>query len=256
MGRHHRLDFSGGVHHVMNRGGAHRTIYHSANDAIYFLDLVGEAAARYGVRVLAYCLMPNHYHLLASCPEGGLSDFMHRIGALYARHHNDRLGRDGPIFRSRFHSLHVDTDEYLACAGRYIHRNPLDIRPDEPLDQYRWSSYRYFVTAAAAPDWLSTSELLGPAGGPVRYRSFVESDTDRGVLEWAVDTAILETESDDVAGGNLRRTVMLAIAERRGDVLAFPSEDARRMAMNRMRLRLAANPTVAAIVERALSLAA
>ena len=111
------------------------------------------------------------------------------IGSSYARYHNDRLEvRDGPIFRGRFHALCVDTDDYLACAGRYIHRNPLDFRPDEPLDQYRWSSYRYFVTPATPPKWLSTSELIEPIGGRARYRSFVEVETGRGLLEWAIDT--------------------------------------------------------------------
>ena len=249
----------------MNRGGAHRTIFYTANDGTHFLDLVGDAAARHRVKVLAFCLMPNHYHLLASCPDAGLSAFMHRIGSLYARHHNDRLGRDGPIFRGRFHSLLVDTDDYLACAGRYIHRNPIDIRPDEPLDQYRWSSYRYFVTAARAPDWLSTSELLGPVGGPTRYRSFVEVDTHHSTLDWAVDTAILEAESDDdITVAHLRRTVMLAmlgqaqgaLAQRLAQVLVFPTDAARHMAMYRMRRHLDASPGVAAIAERALRLAA
>jgi REP element-mobilizing transposase RayT len=248
----------------MNRGGAHRTIFHNANDGSRFLELVGDAAARNQVNVLAYCLMPNHYHLLAACPGGGLSDFMHRIGSLYARHHNDRLGRDGPIFRSRFHSLVVDTDDYLACAGRYIHRNPLDIRPDEPLDQYRWSSYRYFVTQAEPPDWLSTNELLVPAGGPARYRSFVEVDTHDSTLDWAIDTAILEAEPDDVTVPHLRRTVMLAmlgradgkLAERLGHVLVFPSDEARRAALYRMRRHVDARPVVAEIAERAIRLAA
>lgn len=263
MGRPHRIDFAGGVYHVMNRGGAHRTIFYTANDARYFLGLVGDSAARHRVKILAYCLMPNHYHLLASCPEGGLSAFMHRIGALYARHHNDRPGRDGPIFRGRFHSLYVDTDEYLACAGRYIHRNPLDLRPAAPLDQYRWSSYRHFVTGAAAPDWLSTSELLSPIGGPERYRSFVEVDARHGLLEWAVDTAILEAECDDVTTPNLRQTVMLAMidrasgstAARLGQVVGFPSDSARRAAMYRTRRHLASHPDITSIVERALRLA-
>ena len=144
------------------------------------------------MRVLAYCLMTNHYHLLVSCPEGGLSKFMHRVGSLYARHHNDRLGRDGPICRDRFRSLLIDSDEYLANAGRYIHRNPVDIRPQPALDEYPWSSYRHYVTDAPAPEWLSTSELLGPFTSAAGYRSVVESRLSGIPVDWAVDTAILE----------------------------------------------------------------
>jgi REP element-mobilizing transposase RayT len=248
----------------MNRGGARRAIFHTAGDGSRFVDLVGETAERQRVTVLAYCLMSNHFHLLVTCPEGGLSAFMHRIGALYARHHNDRLGRDGPIFRGRFHSLLIDSEEYLACAGRYIHRNPLDVRPPQPLDEYRWSSYRYYVTDLRAPDWLSTAELLSPLREAAAYRTFVEDCHDRGPLDWAVDTAILEADDEDVAVASIRRTVILAMLDRADGrtverlvrLVSFPSDGARRAALHRSRKHLDEHPGVLAIVERALRLAA
>ena len=264
MPRALRPDIPGAIYHVMNRGGAHRTIYHAAVDGRRFLELLGQAASLHHVRVLAYCLMTNHYHLLVSCPEGGLSKFMHRVGSLYARHHNDRLGRDGPICRDRFRSLLIDSDEYLANAGRYIHRNPVDIRPQPALDEYPWSSYRHYVTDAPAPEWLSTSELLGPFTSAAGYRSVVESRLSGIPVDWAVDTAILELGNEESAGAKLRRTVLLAMLDRADPEtarriarrLAFTSPRAQAMAMLRMRRAVSERPDVRAILERALALAA
>ncbi|WP_116998849.1 transposase [Desertimonas flava] len=264
MPRALRPDDPGGIYHVMNRGGAHRTIFHAAVDGRRFLDLIGQAAELHHVHVLAYCLMTNHYHLLVSCPDGGLSKFMHRVGSLYARHHNDRLGRDGPICRDRFRSLLIDSDAYLANAGRYIHRNPLDIRPQPALDEYPWSSYRYYVTEAPAPPWLSTTELLEPFTNAAGYRSVVEGPVSGFPVDWAVDTAILELGDGEPSGIKVRRTVLLAMLDRAGPEaaarlagrLTFTSTRARAMATLRMRRALSEHPGVVAVVERAAELAA
>ncbi|WP_395159643.1 transposase [Ilumatobacter sp.] len=85
--------------------------------------------------VLAYCLMDNHFHLLLHCQSGGLSDAMQRLGSAYTRHVNDRVGRDGPLFRGRFHSRLIGDVRYLANVVRYIHRNALVNAVDDPSDQ-------------------------------------------------------------------------------------------------------------------------
>src|SRR3546814_9166867 len=91
--------------------------------------------------------MTNHDQLLLRGPEGGLSDFMQLVSARFTRAANHRLERDGPMFRGRFKSLLVDSDAYLGTVGRYIHRNPLDIRPSVEIDRYRWSSFRHYCGA-------------------------------------------------------------------------------------------------------------
>lgn len=98
---------------------------------------------------------------------------MRHVGSRYTRYLNRRRGDDGPVFRGRFKSKLVERDEYLATVGRYIHRNPIDIGRAVALDQYRWSSYRYYVSDDSPPPWLTTSELL--AGQPTAvFRHFVE----------------------------------------------------------------------------------
>lgn len=264
MGRAPRIDVEGGWHHVMNRGAGRQPIFHLAADGERFLQLVGEGCQLSGVRIGAYCLMRNHYHLLVHCPQAGLSSFMHRIGSMYTRHLNARLGRDGPILRGRFHSLLVDTDEYLAAAGRYIHRNPLDVRPAVPLDEYPWSSYRYFVSPVPGPWWLTTAELLEGFATEARYRAFVEEDDPACVpVHWAIDVALAELGDDaGVARSHARRTVLLAMLDHADDpdarrieaAAALPPGPPGQKAMARMRSRLATEPVLARAAGRALAL--
>src|SRR6056297_2779503 len=76
MGRPPRIDAPGLTHHVFNRGGNRQIVFRSDDDRLEFGRLLGEISDIFGVRLLAYCLMDNHYHLIVQCPDGGLSDAM------------------------------------------------------------------------------------------------------------------------------------------------------------------------------------
>lgn len=126
------------------------------------------------VELHAYCLMPNHFHLLVHCPEGGLSQFMQRLGARYTRYANARFRRDGPLFKGRFWSKVVDTPEQMVNASVYIHRNADDIAFEGRLHEYRWSSLRWYADPASAPAWLSLAAVMGCfADDPQRYLGYV-----------------------------------------------------------------------------------
>ena len=159
MGRAARQDIEGAWHHVMNRGADRARIFFTRNDGLAFEHLLAEAATALGVEIHAYCLMPNHFHLLLHCPNAGLSTYMQRVGASYSRRINARLGGDGSLFRSRFRSILLDGTTYRAQAGRYIHRNPLELSPPVDPMSYRWSSLRYYVGLEVPPPWLHTSSL-------------------------------------------------------------------------------------------------
>ena len=145
MGRAARQDIQGGWHHVMNRGADRERIFFTRNDGLAFEHLLAEGSERWGVEVHAYCLMPNHFHLLLHCPNGGLSKYMQRIATQYSTRINARVGGDGPMFRSRFRSILLDSPTYIAQAGRYIHRNPLELSPPVDPTSYRWSRDRKSV---------------------------------------------------------------------------------------------------------------
>ena len=177
MGRPHRIDQLDGWHHVMNRGAARQAIFQTDRDRVEFERLLGVGHQRFGVEVHAYCLMSNHFHLLMHCPGGGLSDYMHQLGSVFTRHHNERVGRDGSLFRGRFHAIPVHTDDYRLHVARYIHRNPLDIDPSPPLDRYHWSSHRVYLGNRRRPEWMRTDVILGWFDGdPVAFDRFVRCD--------------------------------------------------------------------------------
>jgi REP element-mobilizing transposase RayT len=267
MGRRLRPDIEGGWHHVMNRGVDHQPVFLAAGDAKLFLWLVAEATELLGVEVHAYALMRNHYHLLVHCPDGRLSEFMQRIGARYTRAFNARIDRDGPIFRGRFHSRLVDTPEYRDFVGRYIHRNPLDLTPRVPLDQYRWSSFGAYVGSMRRPEWLRVDALSAMHADRHAYREFVEGERPTGAVEWAIEAAVAELDHDALGitnPGSVTRTIALAmlddatpsVQESLAGLLGDLGDGARRTALSRARRRVADEPWLAQAVDRARRLAA
>ncbi len=141
-----------------------------------FLDRLARSCEKNEVSILAFALMPNHYHLLLRSGDGHLSEAMRDFSSQYVRVFNRRHGFDGSLGTARFTSVAVETDEQLAEASRYVHRNPLDLGLSHPLDDYRWSSYGHYVGRRAAPEWLAIGYVLSLYGESAsRYRLYVET---------------------------------------------------------------------------------
>lgn len=271
MGRRPRLDSAGGWHHVVNRGVARQTIFFDDRDRVEFERLLGLAHERFGITVHSYCLMTNHYHLLVECPNGGLSDAMHLIGSLYVRHVNDRLDRDGPLFRSRFFAKAVMSDEYLLRLIRYIHRNPAVIVGDERLADYRWSSLRAHLGYRWTPEWLRIDAVVELCGGVEALRRLVMSHDGPsscgragvGDLLAAIDLMIDENEQAS-RRSQANRTVAALLLDRLDDSarvelgrhLAYPTAQAELAARSRARRRARDQPELVEVVNAVIDLAA
>ena len=152
MPRPHRLDRAGTEFHITNRGLARRTIFESRADYRYFLANVARAVRRGQFVVLAYALMPNHFHLLVRS-EGGMSDAMQRIQVLHSRRFNRLRGRDGPLFGSRFFSKRIRHDVYRRHSLRYVHENPVLAGLAASPGDYPWCSAA-LVERARMPRWI------------------------------------------------------------------------------------------------------
>lgn len=220
MGRALRRHRQAGWFHVMNRGAGRNAIFLDDRDRVEFGRALGEACERSAVEVHAYCLMPNHFHLLVNCPEGGLSDMMQWLQSVVTRRFNTRAGSDGPILRGRFRSKEVDSDTYLLAAARYIHLNPVPILKGAPLESYRWSSLRTYLGFRRRPPWMRTDVVSGMLGNdPLAVAEFMLRPTgtiDPCVLE-AVATFALDEWGDAAGSSRLERTVLLVVADELGD---------------------------------------
>jgi REP-associated tyrosine transposase len=176
MPRLPRSDFAGAWHHVMNRGAARAEVFSDNMDAESFLYGVGEASARYDVDVHAYCLMPNHFHLLVHSRTGKLSEFVRFALGRFSRTKNQRMRRDGPLFRGRFTSRLVETEPHLLECNRYIHLNPIRGGLVTTPQDWPWSSAQAYLGSANSPSWLITQEMLamfGRLAAEKRYRDFL-----------------------------------------------------------------------------------
>lgn len=116
-------------------------------------------------QILAYCLMPNHFHLLIKQVEvnskRAISNFMKRITITYVMYLKRKNERSGALFESKFKNVEVSNGEQLIYLSKYIHTNPQDIITDQnSLDSYLYSSYRSYTGSEPSKTWINENEIL------------------------------------------------------------------------------------------------
>ena len=214
MARPVRIDVVGGWYHVTARGNERRPIFYKDEDRRHFVELVGELAAQFGLRVHAYVLMQNHYHLLVETPQANLSRAMQWVNVSYSVWFNRRHRRVGHLFQGRFKAIILDRDESALELSRYVHLNPVRVErlgldkaaqhrsraalggtPDAgmvarrigELRRHQWSSYPAYAGFQPPPPWLECATVLGLLGGRAgkgqrtAYRRYVEEAVSEGL---------------------------------------------------------------------------
>lgn len=156
----------------MNRGDRREEIFRDDPDRRRFLETLAEACAKTGWQVHAYCLMPNHFHLVVETPEANLVAGMKWFLGTYTSRFNRRHNLFGHLFSGRYKALVVDstTPGYLKTVCDYVHLNPVRAKllaAEAPLKSYGWSSFpEYLRSPARRPAWLRVDRLLGEHGIP------------------------------------------------------------------------------------------
>ncbi|MBI5942976.1 MAG: transposase [Chloroflexi bacterium] len=136
----------GQYYHIYNRGAGKAKIFFNDGNYQYLLRLVKEYYQKYGATIIAYCLMPNHYHfLLRQESEEPLSKFMQVLFNAYVQALNIQQERTGTLFEGRFKHKRVDKWEYLMVLCRYIHRNPVKAGLVEKPEDWAFSNYREWI---------------------------------------------------------------------------------------------------------------
>ncbi len=129
-------------YHVLNRGNARMTIFHKDGDYAV-LKLLNEAGDRIPMRLLAFCLMPNHFHLILwPRQEGSLSRWMQWLTTSHVRRYHRHYNSSGHVWQGRFKSFPIQSDEHLLTVMRYVERNPVRAMsiPVRKAQNWPWSS--------------------------------------------------------------------------------------------------------------------
>ncbi len=169
MPRPLRVEFAGAIYHLMSRGDRREPIFLDDHDRKTFLRTLGEACEKTDWQVHAYCLMENHFHLVAETPHANLIVGMKWLLGTYTGRFNRRHQSVGHLFSGRYKSVVVDerSPGYLRTACDYVHLNPVRARlvaAKQPLSAFAWSSYPLYLSSGRRPAWLRVDRLLGEHG--------------------------------------------------------------------------------------------
>ena len=200
MPRGPRLDAPDVLHHVIARGIERGRIFSTDADRLDFLTRLGDLVTETQTSIYAWCLIPNHFHLLARTGPAPLSTVMRRLLTGYAVSFNRRHRRAGHLFQNRFKSIVVQQEPYFLELVRYIHLNPVrsHLVPDvDALDLYPWSGHSTLLGRVCQP-WQNTDFVLAHFGATVpdarpNYGQFVRDGVTQG-------------RRPDLVGGGLRRS--------------------------------------------------
>jgi REP element-mobilizing transposase RayT len=165
---------AGEYYHLYNRGNARQTIFFESENYRFFLTRLRKYFTPQAADIVAYCLMPNHYHLLIYLRQDDLAAIMHPLGMGYAKAINVRYQRSGHLFQGPFQSKRVETTSQLIHLSRYIHLNPVRAKLIGRPEDWAYSSYTEFVGLRTGtlprPD-----AVLAHFASPQDYRAFVDT---------------------------------------------------------------------------------
>ncbi len=165
--------YAGGIYHLYNRGNNRGRLFFDAENYCFFLRQMEKYFLPAQIELLAYCLMPNHYHLLILLHDVNLSAVMQRFALSYSKAMARRFQRTGSLFEGPFQSRHVAKYEDVLYLSRYIHLNPVVAGLVSRPEDWEFSSYREYLGLCSG--MLTHPErVLGALDG-CGYQEFVES---------------------------------------------------------------------------------
>ncbi len=186
------------IWHIYNRGNDKRSIFLDEQDYKVFLNylkcsLLKELSEDFRkevvdilkverlrrqrlyekVELLAYCLMPNHFHLeLYQSSGDGISKLIKSVMTAYVMYFNDKYKRQGHLFQGIYKAVEVKSEPYYQHLSRYIHLNPVDIVGS--YKDYEYSSYKYYVNAIESPEWLNVKRIMDGFKSAKLYETFCD----------------------------------------------------------------------------------
>lgn len=198
MARKKRIWYEGACYHVMGRGIRHGAIFKDDEDYRLFLMTLEKIRERYPYDLHAFCLMTNHYHLELTTKKDPIWKIMQLLMNYYARTFNHKHHYDGHLFDSRYASCLIENDPYFLEVSRYIHLNPVKATMVRDPINYKYSSYKYYISDDNGPEkqLLDTSRVLSSFGHHPneQYRMYVEGKISHAEQELLIQKDIGEND--------------------------------------------------------------
>ena len=202
MGRRQRIHFPGAVYHAMSRGVDGMNIFTDDSERTGFLATLERIRRDASARVIAYCLMGNHFHLAVQVAAVPLSTIMQRLETSHATLFNRRHDRIGHLFQARYEAIVCLNDAYLQRLIRYIHQNPVRAGFVKKARDWRWSSVGDFQEDGSDEDFTQfdpwhkeTAESLTLLRASVLPQSGIEQLAESVSLRTGVPIALLRSSS-------------------------------------------------------------
>ena len=200
MPRIPRGETSGGIYHIINRGNMRMQVFDDMEDYEYFLELLEKAAKREKVEVHAYCLMPNHFHLLLIPKEpNSLSRLMQWVMTSHVRYYHKKNKTSGHIWQGRYKSFMVEKESYYITLVRYIEANALRAKLVKRAEDWDYGSlmerehkHRTLLSEPYMPlndTWVEYVNEPLHKGELHTIRNSVNRQTPLGNERWQVETA-------------------------------------------------------------------
>jgi len=158
----------------MLRGINKQAIFSDDEDNEKFLYILEDCKAISEFELYGYCLMGNHVHLLMKECKEPLELVLKRIGTRYVYWYNNKYARIGHLFQDRYRSEAVESDPYFSVVLRYIHQNPKKAALCKLISEYKWSSYKNYISKSGIIDTGLALEIIGKSN----FESFMNEDKD------------------------------------------------------------------------------
>ena len=180
MPRGPRIHVPNGTFHVLSRGNRRQKIFEERADWQKFLDLLGEYFTSAGIALYAYCLMPNHFHLIVRAALEPLAAAVHPLLTAFSTWSNKKYDRVGHVFQDRFKAIHCDNDAYLKHVVRYTHLNPVRAGLVAEAEEWEWSSHKAYldpgVQGPADPGFVLSAFSSDVGQARKLYAQFMAAD--------------------------------------------------------------------------------
>lgn len=182
MARKPRLFAPGILYHVIVRGNQRQKTFIKDRDYQSYLGKLAHYRRRYGVTIYAYCLMPNHVHLLLECSRFPLGKFMQGLQQSYTQYYNRTYHKVGHLFQGRYKAILCQKDAYLLELVRYIHLNPIRSKLAGAAEQYAYSGEQAYRSDKPT-GIIDPRPVLKMIGGRCGYRRFIREGLSDGHRE-------------------------------------------------------------------------